>query len=242
MKIKTFVFFLFIFMLFFFLPETKSQIKGINLVVSVTGSFIDYATRDYVSVRYEVYDENGKRVGRGKSDKLKKGYYYVTGLRPGKTYTIKIFDLGYLRSEHKFDIPYTDKYTEYSRDFLVVPRKKNLKMFLRVPPFELGKTKLRYGIEEYLDFYTKLIKRNPRLKFLVQCYPDKVAEPEYNIKLTEGRANTLKTYFVENGAKSEKIYAKGSATVDETNPPPVKKRSKGKRYIGPSYIVIVKVK
>ncbi len=241
MKLK-FIFFLILIQLCICFPEAKTQIKGINLVVSVTGSFIDYDTRDYVSVRYEVYDETGKRVGRGRSDALKNGYYFVTGLSPGKSYSIKIFDMAYLRTEHKFEIPYTDKYTEYSRDFLVVPKRQNLKMYFRVPPFELGKTKLRYGIEEYLDFYAKLIQRNPRLKFELQCYPDKVAEPEYNLKLAEGRAKSLKNFFIEKGAKSEKILTKGFADVDPNNPPPKKKRSKGKRYIGPSYLVIIKIR
>jgi hypothetical protein len=230
-------------MLLFFLIAVLSvirlpaQIKSIKLVVSLTGSIIDHQTRNYVTVRYEVFDKTGKRVARGRSNAAQKGYYFVTGLKPGKSYFIKFFDMAYLRTEYKLDIPYTDKYAEYSKDFLVVPRKKHLKLFLSVPPFELGKTKLRYGIEEYLEFYTKLIAKNPRVKFEIQCYPDKAGDVKTNRLLTDGRVNSLKVFFVSHGARDDRIYTKPLATTDPDNPPPVKKRSKGKRYIGPTYIV-----
>ena len=227
-----------LFFMFISMHESVAQINSIKLVVSITGSVIDYDTRDYTTIRYEVYDTAGKRVAKGRTNAAEKGYYFVTGLKPGQSYFIRFRDMKFLNMEYKFTIPYTDKYTEYSKDFLVVPRKKNLKMFLSVPPFERGKTKLRYGIDEYLDFYAKVIVRNPRVKFEIQCYPDKLDTPENNLKLTEGRAGTLKNYFVEKGAKEEKIFAKGSAVIDPDKPLPKKKRSKGKRYIGPSYVVL----
>ncbi len=224
------------------ISSASAQIKSIKLVVSLTGSVIDHQTRDYVTIRYEVFDEKGKRVARGRTNGLAKGYYFITGLKPGQKYSIKFFDMNYLRTEYKFDIPYTDKYAEYSKDFLVVPRQKDLKLFLSVPPFERGKTKLRYGIEHFLEFYTKLVVRNPRVKFQIQCFPDENGNPENNIKLTEGRANSLKSFFVKNGAKEKKIKIKASPITDTVHQPPVKKRSKGKRYIGSSYLVLFKIK
>jgi len=221
---------------------SEAQIKSIKLVVSITGSIINYDTRDYATIRYQVYDSAGKRVARGKSNAVEKGYYFVTGLKPGQTYWIKFFDMKYLRMEYKFSIPYTDKYTEYSKDFLVVPRKQSLKLTLSVPPFERGKKKLRYGIEDFLDFYAKIVVRNPRIKFEIQCFPDKADETAKNLALTEGRAQTIKNYFVSRGAKEEKIYTQGSATLDKDNPPPVKKRSKGHHYIGTTYLALKQIK
>lgn len=220
----------------------SSQIKSIKLVVSLTGSVIDHHTRDYVTIRYEVFDTSGKRIARGRSNSAEKGYYFITGLKPGQQYTIKFFDMAYLRTEYRFDIPYTDKYAEYSKDFLVVPRKKDIKIFISVPPFELGKTKLRYGIDDYLDFYAKIVARNPRIKFEIQCFPDTPADLDKNIVLTEGRANSLKNFFINKGAKPEKVTTKGFADTDKLHPPPVKKRSKGKRYIGSSYLMVLRLK
>jgi len=224
------------------MQEINAQIKSINLVVSLTGSIINYDTKDYTTIRYELVDTAGKRVARGRSNAVQKGYYFVTGLKPGQTYYMRFLDMYYLKIEYKITIPYTDKYTEYSKDFLVIPRKQNFKLYLAVPPFERGKTKLRYGIEDYLDFYAKIIVRNPRIKFEVQCFPDKLDTPEKNLKLTEDRASTLKNYFVDKGAKEEKVITKGSSNIDPERPLPSKKRSKGKRYIGPTYVVLFRIK
>ncbi len=221
---------------------SEAQIKSINLVVSITGSIINYDTRDYATIRYQVYDSAGRRVAIGQSNAVEKGYYFVTGLKPGQTYWIKFSDMKYLHTEYKFSIPYTDKYTEYSKDFLVVPRKQSLKLTFAVPPFERGKKKLRYGIEDFLDFYAKIVVHNPRIKFEIQCFPDKPDETAKNVALTEGRAETIKNYFVSCGAKEEKIDTQGSATLDNDNPPPVNKLSKGHLYIGTTYLALKQIK
>jgi len=50
----------------------------------------------------------------------------------------------------------------------------------------------------------------------------------------------LKDYFVKNGITEKRISLKPSDTVDNINPPPIRKAAKGKRYIGSTYFVVTK--
>ena len=104
----------------------KSQM---NTVVSVTGSVFNSVTKDPIRVQYQLLDENGKIIRRGKTNAAQNGYYFVTGLEPGKKYKMKfIGDNNYFDAEFDIDIPQTDKYAEFSKDFLVPPKSKGMEL------------------------------------------------------------------------------------------------------------------
>lgn len=219
----------------------EAQISSIKTVVSLTGSMLNKENNEPVSVTFEAYNSQGKRVYRGKSNATENGYYFITGLQPGETYTIKFIDMEYLRSEEQYTLPVTDKYTEFSRDFQVVQKQKDQRLLFKVPPFELGKNKIRFGIEDLLDSYVEIIKTNKNVVFEIACYPDANDEKTKNETLTLARAQSLKDFFVQQGAKPESIILKGNPSIDPKNPPPAKKGAKGKRYIGSTYLIIKKV-
>jgi len=224
-----------------FVFHAEAQISSIKTVVSLTGSILDDETHKPVSVRFEAYSAEGKRVYRGKSNEAENGYYFITGLKPGEEYTIKFTDMKYLRQEMKVTIPLTDKYEEFSRDFLVIQRSQNIKLPFHVPPFELGKTKLRYGIEEHIQNFTSVVESNPRAEFTIICFPDNNKNPDENQTLTSSRAEALKAFFISKGAQPENIRIQYETQVDPDNPPPTKKRAKGHRYIGTTYLIVRKV-
>ena len=140
----------------------------------------------------------------------------------------------------EISLPKTNKYAEISRDFTVKPLAKGTKILLDVPPFELKKSKLRVGAEDYLADIQKMMMLNPGVSIEIQSYPDMASEPESMQKFTDERANAIKAFLVEKGVKDTRIFPKGSNAIDSVNPPPMHKTAKGKRYIGTTYIVIVK--
>lgn len=206
-------------------------------IVSLTGKIIDEYSRKPVGIKMLVYDENGKKVSRANSNSST-GYYYITGLKPGKSYYMKFKDDAYFKESIPFDLPETDKYAEFSKDFLVKPLQIGLKLLIKIPPFELNKSKLRVGRDFILENITRALKENRTIKFEIVCFPDNDEEQEFNAKLTTGRANALKAYFEEQGIRKERITKRGRKLTDANLPPPSRKRAKGKRYIGSSYIVV----
>ena len=219
----------------------SGQSKFIDLVVSLTGSVYNEITHVPISVEMKAFDEEGKVVYRGKSNAAQKGYYFITGLKPGKTYTVRFGDFEYFNQKYDVTIPNTDKYSEFSHDFLVKPKQKGLEFLIEVSPFELNKSKIRVGADLFLQDFVSTLKENSRVKFMITTYPDNDNKLDLNKRITEERAQALKAYFVSKGINESRISLKSESTTDPKNPPPSKKRAKGKRYTGSSYIVIVDI-
>lgn len=213
----------------------------VNPVVSITGSVMDAVTKQPITAIMIVSDENGKRINATRSNGADNGYYYLTSLKPGKKYTITVSSRYYLKEKYSFKINKAYRYTELSHDFLVMPLTVGAEIPLAFAPFELNKSKLRYGADYVLDRIKGTMLNNKNVKFEIICYPDMKGNPENNLKLTTARAESIKKYLVANGIDASRISVKGNRDVDLKNPPPERKRAKGKRYIGTTYIKIVSI-
>lgn len=221
-----------------FILNIASLQSQMRTVVAVTGHAIEAISKQPVAVKISVHDNTGKKINQVKSNASEGGYYYVTGLFPGNTYTFKINEEGYFTNEIAVSIPNTDKYIEISRDFLVNPLKKGWVIPVAVSPFEINKSKLRFGSSIALDDIISTLKSNTNVKFTIKTYPDNNNDTQKNQNLTDLRAESLMDYFVINGIAPDRISVEGSAVTDPNKPPPTEKRAKGKRYIGSAYIVI----
>lgn len=222
---------------------TSAQLNAqlINAVVGVTGKIINSETKEPVGVDINVYDNSNKLINKINSNSAD-GYYYIAGLKPGNTYKIEITKDGFFKEIYELNVINSDKYVEISRDFLVRPLKTNVALKIKVPPFEINKSKLRYGAATLLEDMTRTLKNNQHVYFTVNCYPDNMKSPEENKELTKNRASSLKDFFVINGIDPDRINIKGNSEIDPNNPMPKEKAAKGKRYIGSSYIEINKIK
>lgn len=209
-------------------------------IMSVTGAVIDQTTRNAASVIVSFYDKNNKKMGSSKSNSAT-GFYLVTGLKQGETYKVQLESPDYFKDEYEVTLPVSKKYADVSRDFTVKPLAKGTKILLEVPPFELKKSKLRVGAEDYLSDVKKMMILNPGVTVEIQTYPDAEGDPAVNETFTMERAQAIKKYLVDNGVREQKIVLKASGQTDSVNPPPKYKTAKGKRYIGPIYIVVTKV-
>lgn len=229
------MFFGFIFFLGFLLT---SYAQFTSTVISISGTVKNAVTKEPMTVYVVAYDENGRKVNVARSNSSDNGYYFLTGLKPGNTYKIVVEQANFIREEYVLSIPQSSKYMEYSKDFSLIPISKGSLIPISVPPFELNKTKLRFGSEEYLDNFARAFAENKSLKLVIICYPDYTQNKSDNKKLTEERAKSIMAYFIAKGVEPERINIEGNTDPDPKNPPPQEKRAKGKRYIGTSYILI----
>ena len=209
-------------------------------IMSVTGAVIDQTTRTPASVIVSFYHKSNKKIGSSKSNSAS-GFYLVTGLKQGETYKVQLESPEYFKDEYEITLPVSKKYADVSRDFTVKPLVKGAKILLEVPPFELKKSKLRVGAEDYLSDIKKMLILNPGVTVEIQTFPDAEGDATVNETFTMERAQAIKKYLVDNGVREQKIVVNPSGQVDALNPPPKYKTAKGKRYIGPIYIVITKV-
>lgn len=210
-----------------------------NTVVSITGSVFNSVTKDPIRVGYKLVDESDKVVRRGKTNPAQNGYYFITGLAPGGKYKL-VFDGddNYFKAEFAVEIPNTNKYEEFSKDFLISPKSKGMELPQRVPVFELNKSKLRGGADLFLEDIFQTLADNPALKFTIVAYPDNNSNEGTNETLTQSRCQALKEYFVAKKIDASRIEIKANKSTDPKNPPPTEKRAKGKRYIGSIYYLV----
>ncbi len=211
-----------------------------STVVAVRGTVLNELTGEPVKIKIQLLDETGKTINRAFSNS-KTGEYYMTGLRAGLTYKCRLVSDDFLVEEFTLNTPNTDKYLEISRDFLVKPLLPGKKIPLKVAPFELRKTKIRFGAASILDDLTSALRLNEQVKFEIICYPDSENQAHNNPQITNERANSLKDYFVAVGIAPDRISVAGAKQIDPDNPPPTQKAAKGKRYIGTTYVVIKEI-
>jgi hypothetical protein len=101
--------------------EAAAQDSFIKPVVSVTGKIVDQDSKTPLHVDLYILDSNGDKIGRANSNALD-GYFFLTGLEPGKTYSIMIVNEEYEELVFDFVVPVVEKYEEYEKDFAMVPK------------------------------------------------------------------------------------------------------------------------
>lgn len=210
-----------------------------NTVVSVTGQMLNANTLQPVEASYGVFDANGKKIGQTLRSNAVDGYF-ITGLKPGEDYLIRIEDPRYFKQEYRLQMPKTTKYAELSKDFTVKPLEAGRSIPVMPVPFDVKKTTLKVGSDEILDDVAKLLIMNPSVKVELRCYADEAGADGVQ-RLSTERGNAIKAYFVKAGVSENRLTVTPVSTTDPINPPPLRKGAKGKRYVGPVYVVVTSV-
>ncbi len=212
----------------------------VNTVVTITGHILNAKTLLPVECSYSLYDAGGAKISQTTKAHEVDGYL-VTGLKPGEEYFIRIEDPRYFKQEYRIKVPKTTKYVEISRDFTVRPLESGRRIALTPNPFDLRKTTLKVGAEDLLSEVARMLAMNPQVRLELQCYPDEIMAGDAVRRLSTDRGNALRAYFERAGVNASRISVASAAGVDPIDPPPIRKGPKGKRYVGPVYIVITGV-
>lgn len=208
--------------------------------VLLQGAVLDAQTRKPITARLTIYDANGARVNETRSNASEDGTYQCI-LKPGSRYTIELRSDGYMSTRDTVAIPTVKSYTELSRDFTMLPKAIGQRFVLSVPIFEQDRPTLRIGAEEELARYVQLLADNPDVHVIIECYPDRSAEPAKLTDLARARALAIQQYFAQQGINPSRLLIASISSTDPYNPPPRKLRPKGRFYVGGTYFVVAKL-
>src|SRR2546428_541669 len=75
--------------------------------------------------------------------------------------------------------------------------------------FETAKATIRESSFPSLNELAQLLVKKPNFKLLIDGHTDNVGGAAYNMKLSQNRANSVKTYLVNKGIDASRITAKG---------------------------------
>ena len=214
----------------------------IQTVITLQGNVYNEITKQPISVEVQLLDETGKKINSSRSNS-KDGSYLLTGLKPGQAYKIAFADRVdrdeiYIKRTIDITMPNTDKYLEMSRDFMIIPLKRNQEIPIPFAPFENGKSKLKATVDMFMNDLIDIFNKNPRVNFTISCFPDNNNDETANLTLTTERCNALKQYLTSNGITEDRFSVQPNAKTDPKKPLPVEKAAKGKKYKGSNYLII----
>ncbi len=142
------------------------------------------------------------------------GKYLVT-LPSGKNYGIAVQREGYLFHSENFNLPADADYQEVIKD---IPLKKieiGSAIVLKNIFFDFDKATLRPESTNELDRLVNLLTENPTIKIELSAHTDSKGSDEYNMKLSQRRAESVVNYLINKGISSDRLIAKG---YGETKP------------------------
>jgi OOP family OmpA-OmpF porin len=147
-----------------------------------------------------------KSIYKGVSDA--EGKFEIL-LKDGETYLIKIKSIGEAEDYNKIEIPALGKNETYSTIVLKIQFEPPRTFRLDNVEFEFGKSTLTKAsfseLEELLEYMT--LKEDIIVE--IAGHTDDVGDEEFNLKLSEERAERVRNHLISKGISPERVIAKG---------------------------------
>lgn len=102
--------------------------------------------------------------------------------------------------------------------------------------FDSNKSTIKSASGSEIDRLVKIMKKEPKLKFQVQCHTDDVGDAKANLNLSQKRADAIKNELAKKGIEKSRLTAKG---FGESTPIADNKTKEGKLLNRRTEIVIV---
>lgn len=134
---------------------------------------------------------------------------YLVSLPAGKNYGLNVNADGYLFNSLNFDVPDSAGY----REFYKVIKMKRIKIgetiVLRNIFFDYNKATIRSESTAELDRLEKVLVENPTIKVEISGHTDNVGGDDYNLNLSEERAQSVVSHLQNRGIAADRMIAKG---------------------------------
>jgi len=155
--------------------------------------------------------KDGKPIGLLQSDLISGNYLIILPL--GKNYGYFIEDSNYYPLSGNIDLTNEKEEMNIRKDFVLFSNSEIINEGIAVPLenvfFEHNQYKLKPESFSELNRLIKFLKKNPEMKIEIAGHTDNIGTPEYNKKLSQQRANSVKEYLLKNGIESQKLVSEG---------------------------------
>ncbi|MFN3196377.1 MAG: OmpA family protein [Chlorobiota bacterium] len=175
-------------------------------VVFVHGKVTDAITSLPLGSNISIYDlENGDLVANLNSDDITGEYSVV--LTANRNYSITAEKEGYLFYSENFNIPKEIKTKDIEKDISLSPLKEGKTRLLIF--FDFDKSSLKDESKPELTRLVRFLNSHPDVKIELHGHTDSSGDEDYNQKLSQDRANSVRQYLYDNGIQSGRIGTKG---------------------------------
>ena len=188
-------------------PIEKKRKKGPRLTL-FKGIVIDKLTSVPLESDIEITDnEKNQIISKIKSNSAT-GKFLIS-LPSGKNYGINVKKEGYLFYSDNLTIPDTAAYKEIIK---TIPLEKLIvgsKIVLKNIFYDFDKATLRPESVSELDRLLELLHNNTTMKIELSSHTDSKGTDDYNMKLSQARAQSVVDYLINKGINKDRLVAKG---------------------------------
>lgn len=177
----------------------------------VSGIVIDEKTKEPLEAElsFEIQDTTFSSL-RSNAD----GTFQIKILKHGEL-VIRGKKINYLNLEDSLTITDNQDFREYSTTLEMSPIEVGKTVIINNIYFNFDKTTLKEASFPELDRLTDLMTQNPGIKIDIIGHTDSKGSDDYNLTLSEGRAQSVMEYLIEKGIAEERLTATG---MGETAP------------------------
>lgn len=134
---------------------------------------------------------------------------YTISLARGKRYGFRAEKEGFFPVSDNLDATKLDKYTEVKKDLYLVPVEVGEVVRINNVFFDFAKYELRPESYPDLNRLASFLKTNASVEIQLLGHTDNVGKDGDNIKLSENRIQSVKSYLVSQGIDAVRMSAKG---------------------------------
>ena len=187
--------------------ESKLQMQTSQLTL-LKGIVVDEITQKPIEAVIELIDnEAGEVLARFNSNSV--SGKYVISLPSGNNYGLAVYADDYLFYSDNFVIPKYENYRELIRNISLQRVEIGSGIALKNVFFDYKKTKINKESRVELNRLVKLMKKYDNIRIVVEGHTDNIGGEEYNLNLSQKRAESVTNYLVNNGVARDRITAKG---------------------------------
>ncbi|HEY5125329.1 MAG TPA: OmpA family protein, partial [Ignavibacteria bacterium] len=161
---------------------------------------------------YVVFEDMNTRLSVGKCRITPDGYYCIV-LPSGKIYSYYIDSKDFYPSSRIVDFSLPNQLPNYKDNITLVSYEemKERQVSVRINNifFDFNESKLKSESYLELDRLYKFLIENSDISVEISGHTDNIGSDEYNITLSNARANAVKDYLVSKGISTNRIISKG---------------------------------
>lgn len=189
-------------------------------VVVVEGVVTNQTTNQPMEARVNVSDINSNKQLMEVTNDSSSGKY-VLYLEKGKTYDVSVTSKGYNFQSEKYETNQMITNSKIKKDIVLEPLELNASFRLNNIFFDFDSSVVKKESTLELNRVIELMKNNPTMVVEISAHTDNKGSDDYNLKLSQARAESVVMYLKSNGITANRLkavgYGESKPTVENTS-------------------------
>lgn len=166
----------------------------------------DAKTKQLLNANYSIVDlESKKEIYKGAAID---GTFFVS-IEANKNYALSVQKQAYLFYSQNINLVAASSTKTYEVEVLLEPISVNNKITLNNVFFDFDKSELKSESFVELDKLAELLQKNLTIKIEISGHTDNKGDDQYNLSLSQKRAESVVLYLTEKGIDKSRLIAKG---------------------------------